>query len=239
MLEITHGEEPEILRRFKAAYQGPYTSDSWKQFKDYESAQLNDKVVVKTLHSMQEGLCVYCERKIFSARQEAQEGERDRQVEHLKCRRFHPQETLTYSNLALSCISNGARSRMTCGNKKADNILPILPTEKHRHLFDVDAASGRIIPALGATEQDKAKVKQCVQILNLDLPVLSEERKQIMENVKELQTNVNLQSGEGQLRLLRYLADITGYGKPFAPTFRKTYAALLSRIGTTQDDACR
>lgn len=227
MLEISHAEEPEILKRYKEENPGPYTSDSWKHFKDYESAIARDKVVVKSLHSMQEGLCVYCERKVFRTEHERVPGERERQVEHIKSRRDYPQETLTYSNLALSCISRGSRLRMTCGDKKGAQVLPILPTERHRHLFDINFNNGEIIPSLSASAQEKADVERCVHILNLNDSALAAERRAIVDKIAQIQSDGDLHATDVQERISEYCTEKTRRGEPFAPTFRKAFKKLI------------
>ena len=227
MLEIVHAEEPEVLKRFKEENPGPYTSESWKQFKDYESAQVRDKVLLKALHSLQEGLCVYCERKIFRTECERLPGERERQVEHLRCRRDYPQETLTYSNLALSCISRGPRLHMTCGDKKGSNMLPILPTEKHRHLFDLNFSNGEIIPALSASVQEKEAVKESIRILNLNESALADARKTIVEKIEKLRLEPELQVEDAAELIIKYCKEITMRGEPFAPTFRKAFEKFI------------
>lgn len=227
MLEITHTAEPEILKRYKEDYPGPYTSDSWKHYKDYESEKAHDKVVIKELHSMQEGLCVYCERRIFRVACEQHPEERDRQVEHLKCRSAYPQETLTFTNMALSCISQGPRSKMTCGNKKGSQNLPILPTEKHGHLFDINFSTGELVPDLNASDQETKDVKECIRILNLNEATLASERKAILEKFEEIQQMLAAYTEDENSLITRYCRERTMKGEPYAHTFRKAFAKYI------------
>lgn len=227
MLEITHDREPALLMEFKSQHRGIIDSDTWKLYRDYESLHSADKPLARSLHALQEGLCIYCERPICAIPAERKQNELDRHVEHLRPRSLYPQESITYTNLALSCTASGRRSMLTCGNKKADKELPILPTEKHRHLFDLDIESGRMIPALDTTPAESAKVRNCIELLNLNQAELCHQRAQVFENLKAISANTELTQQQANALKSAYCHQCTEYGQEFAPTLRKVFAKLL------------
>lgn len=227
MLELLHGMEPEILRLFKAQYSGTFSADLWSKYKEYESKNSGNKPLIRTLHALQEGLCVYCERKIYVTKSECREDELNRHVEHLLAKSTHPHLTLEYTNLALSCTCEGKRGTSTCGAKKAERLLPILPTEKHLHLFDLDMESGMLIPAFGASNDDKQKVLECISLLNLNLSELCLRRLHIIENVKKILVAESVEWPVKQRLLQDYCTERTAYGQPFAHTLRHVLSNFL------------
>ncbi len=65
MIEIHHGPEPEGLKQFRQDYikkHGTVDSAAWVCFD--KSATNAKRALIEELHSLQDGLCVYCEREI-------------------------------------------------------------------------------------------------------------------------------------------------------------------------------
>lgn len=231
MIRLRHGTEPDILREFREQYSLPLTSATWEHFKIYQCQQRAGNPVVQTLHDLQEGLCVYCERKICNNNnhQSGESNKRQHHVEHIRCKGNPNYQHLvvTYSNLALSCTSVGRKSTLTCGMRKGKQDLPIIPTDEHEHLFDIDANNGDIVPVGSLSPDDKRRVKDTVRILNLNKPELSSARKKLIELLKNIQ-NENSFSETEKLGLMRkYAKTLTARGEEFAPTLRRFLAKLL------------
>lgn len=228
MLELNHDTEPQVLRCFRTLNPPPYSSGTaiWKQYRDFEYTERSNQSLVRALHRMQEGLCVYCERRIFTIESERQNNERNRHIEHLRSRQNYPDLTLTYSNLALSCSTEQERVK-SCGERKGNRELPILPTENHRHLFDIDFDDGSIIPALGISSADKKRVKDTCILLNINHGALCFERLQILNNLQKILQSPLLTAEEKEQRARQYCISKTVIGSPFAPTLRKAFTKFL------------
>jgi len=72
-----------------------------------------NKAIKKCLNEDQGSLCVYCETHLAAE---------NRQIDHIKPKKDHPQLAFTYTNFAHSCIND-----KTCGQKKKGGLLPIEP----------------------------------------------------------------------------------------------------------------
>lgn len=217
MLEIHHGDEPEVLSEFRKNNPEPYDEDKnlWKKFRDFATKWGNGRnPLYGVLHAMQHGLCVYCERKIFAYPNTCKEGELNREIEHIRCRDKYREKMFHFPNMALACKIEGKRSQVTCGVKKNNRDLPILPTEKHAHLFSLDAADGSVIPSDDINDADRKRVLQCIEILNLNAPALCRERAQYIDHIREA-----AEMGTAVLR--GYIEEITRDGEPFSPTLRR------------------
>lgn len=228
MLELHHGSEPPILQQFKAQYTGEYTSKTWQEYKNFESKTTSDKPLIHALHALQEGLCVYCERPVFSTAPNQKRDELPHHIEHLLPKSKFPQKVLTYTNLALSCTQEGSRRTLTCGAKKAEQELPILPTQQHSHLFQLDVSSGRLIPASTIPATEAQKVSACIDILNLNYGKLCYQRARITETVQKIFLDTTIPAEQKQQSITAYCKMKTAHGQPFAHTLRNVFAALLS-----------
>lgn len=231
MIRLRHGTEPDILREFREQYSLPLTSATWEHFKIYQCQQRAGNPVVQTLHDLQEGLCVYCERKICNNNnhQSGESNKRQHHVEHIRCKGNPNYQHLvvTYSNLALSCTSVGRKSTLTCGMRKGKQDLPIIPTDEHEHLFDIDSENGEIIPVGSLSPADKKKVEDTVRILNLNQPELSIARKKLIDLFKSIQNEIYISEAEKHAFLRKYAEMLTARGEEFAPTLRRFLANFL------------
>lgn len=223
MLELHHDEEHPVLEKFRKALAEGKVGNRWKDFRDFAAREYGRNPLYGRLHSLQHGLCVYCERKVYAYPDEVGFG-LGRQIEHLKCRTHYPHKMFEYSNMALSCLCEGkiGRGRLTCGSRKSDRDLPLLPTDEHAHLFALSTIDGSLVPALGITAEDAERVRQCIQILNLNDPVLCQERLRVVLQLRELQADESRQD-----RVQNFCLAVTRDGEPFAPTLRRLLAAFL------------
>ena len=95
------------------------------------------------LHKEQNGLCVYCERKLTK-----DEG----QIEHIKPKKgkyAYPHLCFQYSNYAHGCINP-----KTCGQKKRDLLLPIEPKIGCNNKFSL-STDGFIIPRENLSKKER------------------------------------------------------------------------------------
>lgn len=221
MFEIHHGEEPEVLVGFRRLEPGPYTKDKvqdlWEKFRSYATQGGSKNILYQVLHDLQHGLCIYCEQKIFDYPRSGEPECRDREIEHIKAKSVHPALMFTFNNLALSCKrpkgSTGKKNR-TCGERKGEKELPILPTDCFQHLFDLDMRNGKIISAKGISFGEKKKVDSCIDMLNLNQTDLCSRRLRYMQHLKEA-SRISIEV------YYKYRDHITAEGEPFSPTFRQ------------------
>lgn len=221
MFEIHHGEEPEVLVEFRRLEPGPYTKDKvqdlWDKFRSYATQGGSKNILYKVLHNLQHGLCIYCEQKIFNYPEFGAPDCRDREIEHIKAKSVHPALMFAFNNLALSCKrpkGSTGRKNTTCGERKGDKELPILPTDCFQHLFDLDMRNGKIISAKDISTDEKEKVDSCISILNLNQTDLCNKRLSYIQHLKEA-SEISMDVYH------KYLGRITDEGEPFSPTFRQ------------------
>jgi uncharacterized protein (TIGR02646 family) len=164
MIELSHRSvAPSALTNF-------VRNTTNLQASDFDSLAFRPvKQAVKlALHQDQGGLCVYCERLLSAV---------DGQVEHLLPKageNAHPHLAFTYTNYAHGCIQNA-----TCGQKKKNGLLPILPAPgcNAQMMLSTD---GTILPLPNLTRKQRHPVMQTLQMLGLEAkqsPALKEERK--------------------------------------------------------------
>ena len=142
---------------------------SVKDFDDScEFKKIKSKIKVQ-LNREQDGLCVYCERKL----------DKDKgQIEHIKPksgRTPYPHLCFQYSNYAHSCINP-----KTCGQKKKDGILPIEPKIGCNDKFSL-LTDGTILPIKGLTRREKHLVIQTRDMLGLNTETLRLEREKVIK----------------------------------------------------------
>jgi uncharacterized protein (TIGR02646 family) len=124
------------------------------------------------LHADQGGLCVYCERPLAASAG---------QVEHLLPKagnNAHAHLAFTYSNYAHGCTDT-----CTCGQKKGNGLLPILPGPGCNDQFML-STDGTITPLPDLNRRQRHPVMQTLQMLGLEArqsPGLVAERKQWIE----------------------------------------------------------
>ena len=163
------GEEPEVLRAWKAGQRGACLEPRY----DDLSREARE-ATKKALFFEQTGQCVYCGRGIDLALRNGHH------IEHFRPRRYRHCE-LTYRNLFLSCGPQQAHGGVqpTCGNEKDDwfdencNVDPAPEEACQRHFA---FASGGSIQGDGSPEAEKMVV-----ILNLNHRELIAERSDLIE----------------------------------------------------------
>ena len=159
MRAITKGPEPQSLTTHRLAEHSDY--DNYTEKDDLRRA----------LVSEQRGICCYCMERIH-------EGPTTMKVEHWRSQAHHPDEQLTYRNLLGACLGGEGRPWMLqhCDTRKGDNELRWNPADP-AHQIEI-----RIRYELdGSIKSDDADFDgQLNTILNLNLPVLKNNRKGVL-----------------------------------------------------------
>jgi uncharacterized protein (TIGR02646 family) len=167
MIEMQHHHEPEALRMYRHDNPGAHWQD--KNF------LLVKEQTRHVLHQDQDGLCVYCEKKI---------GRDDGHVEHIKPKGKYPDQTFVYDNLAHSC--NGPKH---CGQLKQNKELTIEPRPGCNRYFELMARDGFLVPASELTATEKQQVDETLNtVLGLNIPKLTRQRKQFADILQYLST---------------------------------------------------
>ncbi|MEX8497566.1 MAG: retron system putative HNH endonuclease [Leptothrix ochracea] len=170
MVELQHGSAPQALTDFMQvnprAAVADFDSLAFRPIKDAVKAALNED---------QHGLCAYCERELVSTAG---------QIDHIKPKggpNARPDLCYQYRNYAHSCIDN-----TTCGQKKKHGLLPIEPGPGCNAEWTLSTVTGHVEPVLGLTRQRRHAATQTRDMLGLNTPALSRERKQWLDQVLNL-----------------------------------------------------
>jgi len=164
MVELQHGQEPRPLRDYRQRHSGRSWGDT-----AFEPVR---PVVRRQLSAEQAGLCAYCESALS-----ADAGHLD----HIKSRKHYPTLVFVYTNLAQSCNGPGH-----CGHHKSDRVLPVEPRADCNLFFALTALDGRLDPASGLTPDETERAKETRDILGLNLPRLTWQRKQWADSTRAL-----------------------------------------------------
>ncbi len=158
MIELQHHNEPESLIK----YRRDNPNVQWGE-DDFWPVK---KEIRHTLHTEQEGLCVYCEKEI---------GQNDGHVEHVKPKGKPEFSALTFAfdNLAHSCDSSEH-----CGHFKKNHILPIEPCPGCNRYFELMTRDGKLVPASGLNENEKKQAKDTLCVLGLNTSAIARQRQQ-------------------------------------------------------------
>jgi uncharacterized protein (TIGR02646 family) len=162
MRAITKGAEPPSL-----------TAHRKTQHCDYDNYA--DKEALRhALVTEQRGICCYCMGRIHN-------GPDTMKIEHWHSRRYYPAEQLNYRNLLGACM--GGHGQQTdfqhCDTRKGDRELQWNPADPDHHIetrvrYEVD----------GSIRSDEAAFNtQLDDVLNLNLPVLRNNRKGVLDAV--------------------------------------------------------
>ena len=126
------------------------------------------------LVSEQRGLCCYCMSRIRN-------GPRTMKIEHWKCQAHHPAEQLNYRNLLGACLGgHGQPAHLQhCDTRKGDRDLEWNPADPAHNIetrvrYEVDGS---------IHADDDVFNDQLNQVLNLNIPVLKNNRKGILDAV--------------------------------------------------------
>ena len=127
-----------------------------------------------SLVTEQRGLCCYCMSRI-------RPDSASMKIEHWRCQRYHRGEELKYRNLLGACLGgHGQPARLQhCDTRKRDRDLKWNPAEPAHHIetsirYELDGSIRS-----NETEFDR----QLDDVLNLNLPVLKNTRKHLLDAV--------------------------------------------------------
>lgn len=152
-----------------------------KPWQNFSNAH-EKKILRKYLSLEQNGLCIYCEKKLRNEKALID----DFHIEHLIPKHLaidkktHLAITFNYRNLTASCIKikdNSNNRNLTCGHKKNevyDKNLFLDPTklENIQDYFEYDSVSGNILPSTKRNAREQHQAKYMIDTL-LDLNCLS------------------------------------------------------------------
>lgn len=162
MRQIVKGVEPASLTAHRRT---PHC--------DYENYGPKDHLR-HALVTEQRGLCCYCMGRVRN-------GPTTMKIEHWRCQARHPGEQLNYRNLLGACLGgNGQPLHLQhCDTRKGDSDLQWNPADAAHHIetrvrYELD----------GSIHADEAAFDdQLQQMLNLNLPLLKNNRKGILDSV--------------------------------------------------------
>ena len=160
MVELVHGPMPNVL----AVYLIMHPSCNTDDFEHDPIFQAIKPTIKQQLNRDQDGLCVYCERKILP---------NDGHIEHIKPKRgvhAHPHLCFSYNNFAQSC-----NDKYTCGSKKKSGLLPIEPHAGCNDFFSL-SITGEVTCITGLTRRERHEVRMTRDMLGLNKPHLVKER---------------------------------------------------------------
>lgn len=164
MRTITKGAEPPSLTAHR---QTPYC--------DY-SNYLDKAALRQALVSEQRGICCYCMGRIRN-------GPLSMKIEHWRCQNGYPDEQLTYRNLLGACLGgNGQPLHLQhCDTRKGDQALKWNPADsihfiENRLRYEADGS---------IRSDDHEFDRQLDQVLNLNLSLLKNNRKGVLDGVLE------------------------------------------------------
>ncbi len=190
------GEEPEVLRAWKAGQRGACLEPRYGDLsRDAREATR------RALFFEQTGQCVYCGRGIDLKLRNRHH------IEHFRPRGRYPQCELTYGNLFLSCGPQQAHGgdQPTCGNEKDDwfdENCHIEPAPEEACQGHFAFASGGWIQGDGSPEAEKMVV-----VLNLNHRELIAERSDLIELL-----DGELNEGVSPCELIAAFLDVSSIG---------------------------
>jgi len=162
MRAITKGAEPPSLTVHR---QTPHC--------DYDN--YGDKDALReALVTEQRGLCCYCMGRIRN-------GPTTMKIEHWRCQASHPGEQLIYRNLLGGCLGGEGQPPhlQHCDTKKGDSDLQWNPAEPAHQI----EKRIRYEPDGSIHSDDTVFNDQLSEVLNLNLPILKNNRKAILDGV--------------------------------------------------------
>lgn len=169
MVELQHGKPTPALYHYLLL-------NPRGQVADFDSKLFAPikKRVKADLHAQQQGLCVYCERKL-----DADQG----QVEHIKPKdpNQFPELCFSFTNYAHSCIND-----KTCGQKKGNKLLPIEPAPGCNAQWTL-STTGSIEPIADLTKKQRHLIVSTRDMLGLNKDAtLVVDRQRYVQQVLEI-----------------------------------------------------
>ena len=162
MRQIVKGAEPASLTAHRHAANCDY--DNYGPKDDLRHALVTE----------QHGLCCYCMGRIHN-------GPTTMKIEHWRCQSRHPDEQLNYRNLLGACLGGHGQPPQLqhCDTRKGESDLQWNPADVTHHIetrvrYELDGS---------IRADDAAFDDQLHQVLNLNLPVLKNNRKGILDAV--------------------------------------------------------
>ncbi len=162
MRTILKGVEPRSLTEHRA-----------KTHSDYDN--YTDKDGLRgALEREQRGLCCYCMSRI-------RPDGKSMKIEHWQSQARYPDRQLNYANLLGACLGGEGQParRQHCDTKKGDKDLKWNPANPDHHIQN----RVRYEPDGSVRADDKDFDEQIDDVLNLNLPVLKNKRKAILDSV--------------------------------------------------------
>jgi len=199
--QIDKGAEPVSLTAHRKSPHGDY--DNYPQKEDLRHSLVTE----------QRGLCCYCMNRIHN-------GPASMKIEHWLCQSRHDHEQLNYRNLLGACLGGGGQPPRLqhCDARKGDSDLQWNPADPAHHIetrlrYELD----------GSIHSDDAVFDyQLTDVLNLNLAVLKNNRKGILDAVLDWWKREKAQRASAipRERFVRerdkYVAD-TGQIAPYSP----------------------
>ncbi len=170
MLKISK-TEPLYFTHAKSKVREPNIKGAWG---DNNIALIREQLRDDILNNEQNGLCVYCEKKILSCAKKSN-------IDHFETRNLVPEKTLDYQNLFVSCNTRGRCSNFKDSRKsplkyKADYENIVYPLKEGSDAFFDYLTSGEITPL-----SDKEAFT--VEVFNLNQQSLRDERKLLADTL--------------------------------------------------------
>ncbi|MDZ4803399.1 MAG: TIGR02646 family protein [Candidatus Eisenbacteria bacterium] len=201
MRQIAKGTEPASLTAHR---QTPHC--------DYENYGRKDELR-HALVTEQRGLCCYCMGRVRN-------GPTTMKIEHWLCQSRHPNDQLSYGNLLGTCLGgNGQPTHLQhCDTRKGDSDLQWNPANAAHHIetrvrYELDGSM---------RAHDAVFDGQLDNVLNLNLPLLKNNRKSVLDAVLAWWKGEKARIG-GPVPRDRYVRErdrqIAGYGEmaPYGP----------------------
>jgi uncharacterized protein (TIGR02646 family) len=194
MRAISKGQEPRSLTEHR--------NGQWCNYDNYQGKDdLRQALIIE-----QRGLCCYCMGRI---RQDINH----MKIEHWKCQVFFPQDQLNYTNLLGSCMGGeGQPQNLQCCDTRKKNLElkwnPAIPN----HMIETRIKYG---PDGLIRSDDPIFDDQLNEVLNLNLPVLKNNRKGVLDAVLEWWKKRKPMPPENIEREIRRRDDSNGELQPY------------------------
>jgi uncharacterized protein (TIGR02646 family) len=183
MRKINKSTQPAYFTKAIKKISTPKQSSAWSCT---EISSIRHRLRDHILINEQLSLCVYCEKKINSDR-------RNSNIDHYKKRSLFPQLTLAYTNLVVSCNSEGRCSRHKDSQQLIAYHKVINPVKENPEDYFDYLIAGDIHPKNDLNKTDKAKAEYTIDVFNLNHIGLIQERKKVVYSIKAYQGQFELE----------------------------------------------
>jgi uncharacterized protein (TIGR02646 family) len=196
-----------MIGAFKSSPEGTFVrwclrQTSSGQF-NYKALSGQDKIRVREkLWKEQNGMCVYCGRRVEANGRDSKTGQPTVHIEHFRPQSRYRALELCHANLFLSCGPSGIQGE-TCGNKKDDwfdEALTVYPN--HTDVLDRFKCNlnGKLVPK---SSTDSA-ANEMINKLNLNHDELVAGRKHILDKIDRLELQPSEIVDQNNLSLVDY-----------------------------------